>query len=699
MKFFVFCIHNHQPVGNFPEVIEEAYQKSYRPFLESMSMYPEVRFTLHNTGYLLDWIVRNHPEYIELLKSMVERGQAEVMGGGYFEPVLSVIPEDDRISQILMMSEKLEELFGTKPRGLWLAERVWEPMVPSLLNKCGIEYLVVDDYHFLKAGLKTEDLGGYYITEDQGYVVKVFPGSERLRYLIPFKPATEFIKHMRGLDKVLSRGNAAIYGDDGEKFGVWPGTHKWVYEDGWLDDFLEKLSGALEEGWIASETMGNYARNNAPLGRIYLPTTSYMEMGEWALPPEASKAYAELHKEIKESEEGEHIERFLQGGNWRNFFSKYPESNWMHKRMLLVSRELRERARSGGNDELADALNHLYRAQCNDAYWHGIFGGLYMPHLRTSIYEHLLKAEAILDGRENNPPVKVLDLDADGLDEVIIRTRDLNLFFMPSDGGVLVELDFKPRYVNLANTLARWPEGYHHRLEEGTPQLAGDEAKSIHDIVLVKEEGLENYLKYDSNRRASFRDHFLSTEETLDAFYDNTYSELGDFAGGRYMSEVRDTSLVLRKEGVAAGAGFDVSKTFRSAGPGAFTVSYSVKRTSVGGAEALNFAVELNMLLPCCEGPVCSYTITPAALEGPDLGLGSRGVLESIKAVSLADSLTGIEITVKTDPPATLWRFPVHTVSLSEAGFEKIFQGSCLVFLYPAEKDMNINFDIRTRTI
>ena len=38
--------------------------------------------------------------------------------------------------------------------------------------------------------------------------------------------------------------------DDGEKFGMWPGTNKHVYENGWLDKFLN----AIEENSDIVET-------------------------------------------------------------------------------------------------------------------------------------------------------------------------------------------------------------------------------------------------------------------------------------------------------------------------------------------------------------------------------------------------------------------------------------------------------------
>ncbi len=688
MIYFLFCIHNHQPVGNFGYVLEKAYKDSYWPFLDALSRHPSVKLTLHNTGFLFDWIYENHPEYIELLKTMVERGQVEIMGGGYYEPVLSVIPEADRLGQVRMMSHRLTEVFGVRPRGIWLAERVWEPYLPNVITGAGLEYLLVDDYHFVKAGMRREQLGGCYITEDQGNVVKIFPGNERLRYLIPFKPVTELEKYLKGLEGGLERGSAAIYGDDGEKFGVWPGTHKWVFDDGWLERFFEVIEKNLE--WIKPVTFSEYVDAEEPLGRIYLPTTSYMEMGEWSLPAEASRAFMELVDEVKGWNNGEHVQRFLQGGVWRNFLSKYPESNWMHKRMLRVSSMVSGMAAARGMDrDVTDATHALYMSECNDAYWHGVFGGLYLPHLRTEVYRNLIRAEnlATAEVKDNEPVVEIADVDADGFDEGIVTTPELKLFVSPRAGGALTELDFRPREVNLLNTLSRWEEGYHYKLKaaaNGGKQGSG--TASIHDVVKVKEEGLEKYLVYDRAKRVSFVDRFIDPDVTFGSFFDNTFNDSGDFHNNCYEVSPTQKGLDLTRDGCVAGARLGVGKKISAEGRNAFGVDYALTRLESGAAEGLRFGVELNVIMPCCDGPACFYGPSPV-FSGPEgaVGLGSRGTAEGIEKISVVDSLTGVIMTVAPSRPATLWRFPLYTVSLSEDGFEKIYQGSCLLFLFPAE--------------
>ncbi len=676
MIYFIFCIHNHQPAGNFEHVIERAYQRSYLPCLRIISKYPWFKVSIHTSGFLLDWLCMNHPEYIELLSSMKERGQVEIMGGGYYEPILSVIPPGDGYDQIKTFSARLKKVFGVDVKGAWLAERVWEPHLPYLLSKAGIRYVVVDDYHFIKAGLKREELGGYYVTEDMAGAIRVFPGSERLRYLIPFEPRERFIEHLRWLEQNLEKGNAVVYADDGEKFGIWPGTYRWVYQEGWLEGFIKGIE--KERHWLRPVTFCEYMEREPPIGRIYLPTTSYMEMGEWSLPSSASFEYAGVVEGL-EREGRDEIRRFVQGGIWRNFFAKYPEANWMHKRMLMVSRYVSEAMDDLKEYRLyASASRYLYMAQCNDAYWHGVFGGLYLPHLRAEIYRNLLRAENIVESMRSDrkrPLFKRVDMDGDLSDEVLIGTERMNLFFKPSEGGSLVEMDLKPLEINLLNTLARWQEGYHLKLKETESQPATEKAVSIHNIVRTAKVG---ELCFDTHRRVSLMEHFIRNDESFDAFYTSRYTELGDFFNGTYHTELTDSSLILSRKGTVDGLQVRLTKDIHPTGASTFVVSYRIENLSERDMDC-RMGVEFNIILPGCNGRDCVLRAIPG---GGDLPVDSHGEVEDVKGIVLVDRTVPVSFTVESSAPFLLWRFPVETVSFSESDLERIYQGSCFLFLF-----------------
>src|SRR5690242_14499350 len=189
--------HNHQPVGNEESVIDQIFRETYEPIVAALERHPGVAAGLHYTGSLLDWLVKYKSDYIERVRKLVARGQVEVLSGGYYEPILPSIPDDDKHAQILKMNQAVKKLFGYNPTGMWLAERVWEPTLPACLSGSGIEWTVLDDVHFKMAGLSDEDLNGYYMTEDNGEVVRVFGTSKALRYTIPWKPVDETIEYLK----------------------------------------------------------------------------------------------------------------------------------------------------------------------------------------------------------------------------------------------------------------------------------------------------------------------------------------------------------------------------------------------------------------------------------------------------------------------------------------------------------------------
>jgi alpha-amylase/alpha-mannosidase (GH57 family) len=698
---FLFCVHNHQPVGNFLHVLENAYEKAYVPFIEVLKKYPFMKISIHYTGVLWDFFKDRHPDFLEILRELVKKGQLEMMTGGYYEPILAVIPDADKVGQIKRLTQTIEEEMGVNPRGMWLAERVWEPHLPKYLVEAGVEYITIDDYHFKKSGWREEDLHGYYLTEEDGKVLKVYPGSETLRYLIPFHPPEETLEY---LSRLRGSSRAAIFADDGEKFGIWPYTYHSVYEEGWLEGFFQLIGKNLD--WIEPLPLGAYLNHSKPLGRIYLSCSSYMEMDEWSLPTEAMVDYGKVVERLKESPEGDQTRRFIKGGFWRNFFAKYPESNDLHKRVLHLREKIGNEKRSPAPKD-RDPLYYLYRAECNDAYWHGVFGGLYLPHLRQAIYENLIKAEALYDHRMHREKewidLEIMDFNGDGDEEVILKNPGMVLLFS-SRGGSLLEMDDRSKAFNVLGTLTRRKEGYHQKLLEVREQVLRDEAstaktKSIHEIFQSKEEGLDQYLQFDGYRRASFLDHFMAEPMDFESFRRSQYQEEGNFIKEPYGIEVRkkgklqevffsrsgDLRQDRKRDPIRIEKSFSISN-HQNIVKATYQISYE------GEKRKTNFGIEFNINLLAGDAPDRYYHIPGHDLE--DRRLASVGELNDIAEIQLVDEWTGMKVVLGTDRRCRLWRFPIETVSLSESGFEKIFQGSCLLLYWPLDLELGRQFEV-----
>lgn len=698
----IFAIHNHQPIGNFPKVFEEAYQHSYKPFLEVMERHPTLKITTHWSGPLLEWLVEHHPEIIELMRRMVRRGQLELLTGAYYEAVLAIIPEPDRIGQIRKLSEFIANTFEYRPRGMWLAERVWEQSLVSSLAHAGVEFVVVDDTHFRHAGLRDEELFGFYITEDAGETLAVLPIDKTLRYTIPFRAVEESLQYFQ---KVASEDGSriVIIADDGEKFGVWPETFETVYTKGWLESFC----GVLEENdWITTLHLADVVDSLAPLGRIYLPTASYSEMMKWALYPTAFLQLENFENDLKAHRlDGENA-MFVRGGYWRNFLAKYPEANHMHKKMLRLSK--RAHALAQKKKIPPKVWDNLWAGQCNDPYWHGVFGGLYLPNLRFPVYRHLLQAEKMLDEVEPLPSIRVevTDFDCDGRQEVLIESADMNLYFKPDSGGSLVELDFKPAAFNLLDVLSRREEGYHRRLMAKGGKLHDDAA--VHDGLLVKELGLEQHLHFDWYRHASLVDHFFGRHTTLEQFAQCKYLEVGDFVNQPYEHRLERSTQGVKLTLQRSGALWFDGKPHRIAvkkivrfrrGTTGFLVDYTITNLESVPVEIF-FGVEFSIGLMAGDAHDRYYVIENRPLA--DNRLRSIGVQENVRQFGLVDEWLGLTTEFVLGQPSTLWRHPIETVSLSEAGFERLYQCSIVTPTWRTVLEKEISYQItqhvRTRT-
>jgi alpha-amylase/alpha-mannosidase (GH57 family) len=704
---FGLLLHNHQPVGNFPWVFQQVYEEAYLPMLVALEHHPNIRLSLHYTGSLLDWLGDAHPDFLKRLASLVQSRQVEMVGGGYYEPVLPAIPDSDKIAQIRRLTRRVEHDFGKKPTGMWIAERVWEPSLPRMIREADIEWTVLDDIHFKNAGLEDKDLYGYYATEDQSSALKVYATSKTLRYTIPWRPVHETIEAFRSLATTDGK-RILVMGDDGEKFGSWPetNTYSWGHDgkSGWVEEFFR----ALEENssWLFTTPLGEYARTHSAQGRVYIPTSSYIEMTEWALPHKKSFLFGKiLHK--LEHEKQEDLLQFMRGGFWRNFMARYPEINTQHKKMLRVH----DLVYAAGATEESGCVD-LWKAQANDTYWHGLFGGIYMAHVRSAIYHHLIKAENaaahLLQKQTPWQQYECTDFDRDTLEELIIESDQQNLYLDLQRGGTIFEWDLRRSAHNMSSVMTRQQEGYHQTLREYEQErrrkstlaatttqqtVQRGEPASPHTTVRTKEHDLDQYLVVDRYRRSSLIDHFLPPGLPPTDFAAARFEELGNFVEQPYITNIEQKEAgitvtmtrdgLVRRPGALSPLPVSVKKTlFIPAGEEKLSVYYSIENKGQARLHT-SFASEWNVNLLGGGGNEQAYY----AIQQPHQLINSRfdsaGEVSTVQSFRMGNSWLQQDMRFDLSTEATLWRFSIETITGSEAGFERTHQGSCATLIWP----------------
>ena len=636
---FAMALHCFQPVFNPAWEMEYAYEHSYLPFVKTLEEFPLIKATIHFSGNMIEWFEKKHPEYITLVKSLLERGQVELIGGGYFEPVMALIPERDRKEQLKMNSNIVKRVFSTKPTGAWMTERVWLPELAETLSGEGIKYTILDDHHFTSSGMKEEEIYRPYSVLQGEEKVVLFPSSTKLRYMIPFSSAHKVMDYMKEVFEASDSEEVNFFfADDMEKFGSWPHTHKHVYRRRWLKKFFSLLEESSD--WLATCTFGEVALSSRPVSLRHLPESMYPEMDSWS------------------------------GGSFTNFLDKYPEARRMHNRMMSVSDKVESSQESMAKKEAQKTREELFKAQTSCPYWHGTFGGVYLPHLREGVYRHLLNAEKGLDELNSSGKDKVTIAEVDfpsGGTETVLDSEKLKVF-TSSRGGKLTEIDLKKRGINLINTITRKEEEYHKKLDKGhfrvmkkaRKAFLSGELADVHDLLGVKERGLKRSLSYDTYEKSAFLTHiFEGKKEFLEK----------DFTGKSLLSGVFSSSvetegdvislLLARRERTKKGLDLEVKKRITLGEGEAVHLTHEVVKHSETEA-GIYYAVEFNFLVRDRE---------------------AEKRIRKFKSdhFTLKDRFSDMEVDFFMDRPFDILKYPLYSINETESGLGRTFQGVCVV--------------------
>lgn len=670
MVNFILGFHCHQPVGNFDSVFKEVHEKSYSPLIRTLSE-SNLKFCFHASGVLLEWWEKNDPEFISIITKGVESNQIELLGGGYYEPILASIPKNDRIAQLEMLNESLNRLFGKYPEGAWITERIWQPDIILDLKEAGLSYAFLDDFQFFQGGISNGDIDNIFRTEYGGEYLDIFPIHERLRYKIPFANPDESLNevlYLNGRDSNLS-----VMLDDGEKMGAWPDTYEWVYgkdsNEGWLKNFIRLANSNLSR--IKFDLPSNILNNTAKRVPVYLPISSYREMGEWTLPVEKRHSYEMIRAANPLAPLGE--------GIWHNFLTRYPEANLLHKRMVNLSYKINCAIKTCNKDkDLIPAsfgmTNELFKSQANDAYWHGVFGGIYLPHIRRAIHKAFISSYSLYKERVKcDVEIEREDFDMDGEKEIQISNNYWLIVYKPSTGSFLAldclkkdlihsigdvfclhneydilklkENSFKKDGVNINNNSNK--ENY-----ENPPQTIHKDAKypsdlSDQDLIIYPDLLPAFEIKFDGGQ-IHFKDESVKKDK----------KSITIKASGFLNNDDDDIFASLKIK-------IDKSISF-----------FIDSKPKISG----NLDIIMRLTFPGGDGPAVNIKIGEDVKGLSDYFKNELGVdIENL--VYLNDSFWGGSIILKAKAGSNFskkYNFvfkPLTTVSLSENGFERIFQG------------------------
>jgi 4-alpha-glucanotransferase len=333
----------------------------------------------------------------------------------------------------------------------------------------------------------------------------------------------------------------------------------------------------------------------------------------------------------------------------------------MHKRMLTLSDRLAALPAVAQTDELRHLL---YIAQANDAYWHGSFGGIYLPHLRRHAWTALLTLEAQLDKLAPRPPRGRWDMDADGIDELFIRNSELQAVLKLDGAASIVELDAYAFAHNFSDILRRHPEQYHYQAS-ATQSVTPSEAATADDGAAGEAQSTPDDLTPDTFARTLLRDSWI----------DESGSEqpIQDYELGPYGPVERAVSFHSRGESIRADKHVLVQGN-------RVTVTWLLLHAPNG-----TFRTVLNLALPSCDGITGRYMLRGEILCGFGQPLDAPNVSE----VVLDDRSLGGALTILASRAASLQCRPHVTVSRAADRLERIMQAATVSLSWPITAGMH----------
>lgn len=635
--------YNHLPEGTEESVFEETYQTCYRPFLSVLYRFPDIFASIHYSGSLLLWLESRHPEFLMLLEEMVLRKQIELLGGGFFAPLLPLLSNSDRLGQIEYLTTFIRKNFGRRPRGCWLPEYAWEPSLASSLQTSGMDFTFLPFSHFHAAGFGANGCFAPVLTEDQGRGLAVYPVfdcQQSFETSQGFEETLEAIRGRYGLDHPLL---VVFLAGEAVK-ELWSRS---VYES--PDVYLEKTFTGIRKDSLSIETVtpARYLRSMRHFQRAYLPsgaTERYLVSG----------LCARLKRERKAAQktlDGE-AERFLSLGGIRLPLLRYEEGVCLYAKMQyvhLLTGQLR-----GDKSRKKTAQEELWRGQSGDSYWFKPGGGIYRLSLRRSVYEALIDAEKTTRQKGSFASgIIQTDIDFDGVKEILYQGTEVNAY-VHARGGVLFELDSLKTSRNLANVFGRYEE-----------------------------------LDFDGPlgpRRRCFLDRFQKTPVDPRDFARIDAEDLGTFAESYYtVRELKRSNqeICLVRDGFVSIGDRKVPITvekvflFRKTG---VTVRYTITNR---GSDDLNCLYACDLNLSPSSRPQKLVLAVGLADRTVELDSTIPGEVTQGHRLTLMDLESEEPLSVSAEPPCRILQAPLFSAIDAGGDAEPLYQGCAISLEWP----------------
>jgi hypothetical protein len=425
--------HDHLPAGAKDDEFEEIYSSRLKPFVTLLNGNPGVPAALHLSGPLLERLKQKKPEFFLLIGDLVARKQIELLGGGFYEPLLPLLPLTDKIGQIELLTTYIRQHFGKKPQGCYLPFGAWEQSLAGVLSSCGMAYTFLGEDQFRASGIEGGEIYAPWITEDQGKLVTVFPVIGSVNSRGSGAEIQDLINAVNRRDSgggIQDRGEHAgrPFAPEGGLVTFFPRFSGDNAETA-IEGFFEQLAGGMAEKKLEMSLPGKFLKTAGPLNRAYFP----------------SSADSDFMSQLDDGRKFSCLQP-------RRFLMSYSEANNLYSKMYFTHTLINQLR--GDKARKKTAREELWKAQGADAFCRTAGRDIACSMVRKHAYRSLISAERITREKGNFvPSLLTFDFDLDGEAEYLFQDKNVNCY-VRAEGASVFELDYLPRGWNYLDTFS-----------------------------------------------------------------------------------------------------------------------------------------------------------------------------------------------------------------------------------------------------
>lgn len=723
------------PAGTNPADMERIHSVAWKPLVAQLLDAESIRFGVHLSGSVLDWVSRSDMDWVGDIREMIGRGQSEIIGGPRHGAVIHSVPSRDILGQILLHSRDLKQVLGEAPSGLLLPQGAWDPIVPRALARTELAYAFVGR-RLLQPTTQTVD--GWYVADREGQSLALFPVDESLQVFFPWASPKQLFAKLAQLWKGGRTLVTVVI--PATQFGAVHGAEHRCWGQRWVLALLKGLRS--QNAWVKTALPFEILEKQRSSGRAAPTAGVSMDVALGGLSAQRGHAFSTLQQTVLEKKDPVLMDAspWLVGPAWESVLVRHDAANRLHKYALRVSNQLarlQKRVDRGliDRDQWDDLHELLYRGQC---------GAVLNPRaalrdaaLRHSCWHALSEADVRsrqLLGRLDKLQFKVMDAQAEGDESVEVVNGTFRTLVRPSAGGALSELVYWG-VGNVMNTFSRQRETWFDALERNTtlpvlvddsadgPSIQIDDADASPTSAQGKSSGLWPHppdlpplegaslamLGADRHRRLWFADHILGPQTDLANLAKGQPQENGQFLDEPYEfvraeREEDDVVVSLARDGAISAGGSQrlirIEKRYRFvSGSPSFSLNYQISNRYQEPLQSL-FGVELNINL---DGEDTNRRYMVMGGDRRRVGMQRMGSREDVDALSVVFEDVRFRIQIGLSHPATVHFFPVYSPVRNANQYEKGFQGTCVFLVWPlalwGTERMNVSLTVTSDSL